>query len=349
MKKIILVDDEPLALERLRNLIPYDEYEIIGEYRSAMEAIAGLNMNRPDIVITDICMARMDGLDMIGKMQRICGIQIGFIIVSGYGQFEYARKALKLGVGDYLLKPVLEQELAESLKKVSEQQDQIIHKQITSRTEISKEKMSKEIKAAEKVVGAVLDFREDQMERFLEEMEGLIVENNHQEDIWNRIGWIIFTLLDSRMGNQNHEFLAKWQDFIKQSVQGISVHIREKLVTVLRECMLIIMEQQGYHNAHAVEYMKLYIRQNFKQDISLGWFADKLYVNAAYLGQKFKKETNKSVNSYLHRIRIIEAKNLAEKTNMTWREIADEVGYKSYLSFFENFIKLEGRSPSDYR
>lgn len=117
----------------------------------------------------------------------------------------------------------------------------------------------------------------------------------------------------------------------------------------VRECALVLMERDGYHNRRPIEYIKLYIESHYKDDISLGWFSEKLYVNAAYLGQKFKKETGVSVNRFLHRFRIEEAKRLARTTDMNWSEIAAEVGYKNYLSFFEHFQKIEQISPSDFK
>ena len=84
---------------------------------SAYDGIAGLRLiqeKEPDIVIIDIQMPGLNGLDVIRKLK---GGQkdIQFIIISGYGQFEYAQKAIRYGVRDYLLKPVMTEEMEEAL------------------------------------------------------------------------------------------------------------------------------------------------------------------------------------------------------------------------------------------
>lgn len=95
--------------------------------------------------------------------------------------------------------------------------------------------------------------------------------------------------------------------------------------------------------------MQLYIRQQYEKDISLQKFADKFYMNKAYLGQKFKKETGMSVNEYLQQKRIQEAMKLADTTELSWQDISSKVGYVNYLSFLKYFVKQEGMLPSDYR
>lgn len=112
MYKLILVDDEPRIRRGLKNSIPWGElgFEVVGEAGNGKEALALTMELRPHLVITDIKMPDMDGLEYIASLRDV-GLDTLVIIISGYGEFEYARRAIRYGVTEYLLKPVEEDEL----------------------------------------------------------------------------------------------------------------------------------------------------------------------------------------------------------------------------------------------
>lgn len=124
MLKVFLVDDEPIIVKGLRKLIPWEKlgFEIIGESYDGEEAFEYIRDNKPDLVITDILMPIMNGIQLIKRMYED-GIQSKIIILSGYGEFEYARDALKYGAFEYLLKPVSKEQLIDTLKKAFEKID----------------------------------------------------------------------------------------------------------------------------------------------------------------------------------------------------------------------------------
>jgi two-component system response regulator YesN len=118
MWTIAIVDDERQVLSGMQRIIPWQELgaEPVGE---AMDGAAGLKLvldAQPDIVITDIYMPVQSGLDMIEELRKQ-HYDGKIIILSGYSDFEYARQAMRLGVDDYLTKPVTVQTLREVLGK----------------------------------------------------------------------------------------------------------------------------------------------------------------------------------------------------------------------------------------
>ena len=119
MLRVMLVDDEPLALEGLRLLINWqaEGFDICAECNHAADALRLLPMASPDLIVTDIRMPGMDGLEMMLKA-REQGFRGEFVVVSGYGDFEYAKRALHIGVAGYLLKPLEPAEAAEVLERV---------------------------------------------------------------------------------------------------------------------------------------------------------------------------------------------------------------------------------------
>ena len=112
MFKVVLADDETIALEGLRMLTDWEErgFEICGTCENGEEALTTVEKCSPDLVVTDIRMPGIDGLEMIKRVRQLDIEQPIFIVLSGYGEFEYARTAIRYGVRHYLLKPVVEAE-----------------------------------------------------------------------------------------------------------------------------------------------------------------------------------------------------------------------------------------------
>lgn len=116
---VFLVDDEKGIVEGLKKMIAryIPECEVIGAAHNGVEGAALIMEKQPDIVLTDIRMPQADGLDMIQALKDQ-GCRSKFIILSGYADFEYARKGMQLGVQFYLNKPVEEDELRDCICQV---------------------------------------------------------------------------------------------------------------------------------------------------------------------------------------------------------------------------------------
>jgi two-component system, response regulator YesN len=118
MYDIVIIDDEKWIRALITKLLPYDEFpiQVIGEAEDGREGLEILKWKRPDIILTDIRMPLLSGLDLIKEIKEILP-KSQIIIISGFDNFEYAQKALKLGVLDFLLKPVEEEDLKKAIGK----------------------------------------------------------------------------------------------------------------------------------------------------------------------------------------------------------------------------------------
>ena len=107
MIKVIIVDDEYLEREGMRDLVEWDKYgmEVVGVAKNGAEGLELFHEKNPDLVITDIGMPIMDGMEMTEKIiLEVPSTEV--IILTCYDEFGYARKALQLNCFDYILKPV---------------------------------------------------------------------------------------------------------------------------------------------------------------------------------------------------------------------------------------------------
>jgi len=155
MYKVFLVDDEIVVREGIRNKFPWDdtEFQLVGEASDGEMALSMMQDIKPDILLTDIRMPFMDGLELCRKVSASMP-WTSIIIISGYDDFAYAKEAIYLGVKDYLLKPVSAQELRRVFTRVgeiisSEKQQQaalrIYRYQLASSNEILKQKLMSDL------------------------------------------------------------------------------------------------------------------------------------------------------------------------------------------------------------
>ena len=116
-KSILIIEDEFYFRQALKKYIAAysEEFEVCGEARNGQDGLEKLLDMKPDIALVDITMPVMDGITVIKKAKEAHS-KTKVIILTGYGEFEYAKKAIQLGVQDYLLKPLQSDELYQSLQ-----------------------------------------------------------------------------------------------------------------------------------------------------------------------------------------------------------------------------------------
>lgn len=117
--RILIAEDEFHIRNGLSHLIPTisPAYQIVGLSSDGREGFELARELEPDVIITDIKMPKIDGLEMIEKIQNL-GLRPVCLVLSGYAEFEYARTAIRLGVNDYLLKPISVDALTKALKRI---------------------------------------------------------------------------------------------------------------------------------------------------------------------------------------------------------------------------------------
>lgn len=121
MYKVLLADDEPLITRGLAALIDWEDYgfEIMHISEDGEEALAYIQENPIDLLVTDIIMPKRTGLELFEEAKKVSP-QIKCIVLSGYEEFDYVKKGMVLGIENYLVKPVDEDELLKTVQAVSE-------------------------------------------------------------------------------------------------------------------------------------------------------------------------------------------------------------------------------------
>lgn len=166
MKKlsVIIIDDEPLARERIRELLKVDgEIEITAECKDGKEAAEKINKHKPDLIFLDIQMPKMNGFDVITKLEKIPAI----IFVTAYD--EYAIKAFEINAMDYLLKPFDKERFHTALSRAKDS--------LSNDTPVLNEKIASLLSGLEKQ-------KDNFVERFVIKSGGRIYFVNASEVDW---------------------------------------------------------------------------------------------------------------------------------------------------------------------
>ncbi len=223
MYKILLAEDEPPARRYVKNIIETkcQEFIVIDEAEDGQEALEKAILLKPDVVITDIKMPIMDGIELIKQIRKQLP-DILCIIISGYGDFEYAKSAIQSGVIDYLLKPVKPLQLQELLHIIKEKLDkQYYEKQVELFKSLIRGDKNKEEQlnlylpfstyniALLRKNGPPSRYRTDTFDR------SVVIEKPKKEAVW---------LL---MGQDEREILCITSEAIEEPIREISASWRE--------------------------------------------------------------------------------------------------------------------------
>lgn len=120
--KVIIVDDEPSAIRHIDMIIEKycTDFQVVATAENGQDAIDKINENHCDLVITDVCMPLMDGIELI-EWINAQGLRIKSLVTSGHQEFDYVQKAMNLGASSYLLKPVMPVKISKMLQKIKEE------------------------------------------------------------------------------------------------------------------------------------------------------------------------------------------------------------------------------------
>lgn len=344
MYPLIVVEDEPILLNGLVKLIEKttSEFQVVGKAENAFEAIELITTSVPVLVITDIRMPKMDGLELSAWIMSHQP-EIKVVIATGYSEFDYAQQAIRLGVVDFLLKPVKPEELSEALGKVKA----LIDERFFSNTDLAFEpeifhqfeEMLKAIqlldseKAADKFIlfWTMLSKREPHAWHFNLQQAANILRNIQKAfpevEITSDIEWIdgLFELTPG--------------------MEHLTKYFKEQITKFINK----IAEQRNSIGRQAVMKAKEFIESNYAAEISLKEVANAVYLNPSYFSQLFKETTGENFINYLTRVRIEKARDLLKKSDYKIYEVAQAVGYTDQAYFSRIFKQIVGLNPADYR
>lgn len=347
-RKLIVIDDEYLAVRGIETMIRKMDvpYVFAG---SAQDGVSGLKLIeevRPDLVITDIRMPGLSGLDLIAEARKKFPDMI-FSLISAYREFEYARQGLELGAVSYIDKPITR----DKLQLLFARTDRLLDKRRRAESQDDRVSALAEIRFSrnifiEKVDSSDLESWDRELEHFRAILQDYhFTAEDYKNECYHLVRsveeayyekWKIYDP-DSHLAlYQNVEKLES-KEALDEYTEMILDHVREK----------ISAHKMGT-SYRVVTRVINYINEHYAEEISLNELAEKEGVSVTYLSILIKDEVGISFIRYLTNVRMEHAKELL-KRGYRVNEVSGMVGYNNYRYFTNVFKKETGLTPMEYK
>lgn len=341
---ILIVDDETIIRKGILKLLGSVHSEIAGlsEARNGEEALEKVGADEPDIVITDIQMPVMDGLQLIEILRRTHP-HIEIVILTGYAEFDYVQRALRQQVTDYLLKPVTKEGLEEVISKLL----------LKDPAKWMAETGIETIKAIRETTGRLV--------------KGIIAENAVQVES-DLDAWFAhcrdngYSLLKVKQLMGYLQLFLRSELFLnlKASPGGsaaaplnatTSRELADHWRDYARELISFVSELRAPRNKRIVDLALAAIEREYGDPgLNLGILAERAGVSSAYMSKIFREVMKKPITQYISDFRLDRARRrLQAGDDATIAAIAEACGFTDYPYFSKLFKKHYGVSPLEYK
>ncbi|MDR6553891.1 helix-turn-helix domain-containing protein [Paenibacillus qinlingensis] len=336
MYRVLVAENEPWIRDCIVEMVERagEEFEVVGEANNGEEALALIYELWPTILLTDICMPEMDGLELIRRLTE-SRIPMIPVVISGYDNFEYARQAMSYGVTEYLLKPVQFEHISTAL-----------HKSVDKLATI-------------KELNAYLMRMQELIEQGYS-MESKTLLRKHRD--------LLETILSMKYLNPSahQSLLAVYEGKLKSLLEethqvqlkvkrnnsagwGDDSEIRQYFQSILDQWIIHRPAQVSQNLKFVVQKACEHIRTHYRDDFTLSELADMANLSISHFGFLFKQQTGCTMIQYINEIRIAESKKLLLETDDKAYRIAELVGFGSLPYFTRVFKAIVGLTPSEYR
>lgn len=346
MYKVLILDEDRGSRYMLKRF-PWGRYgfEVLDEAAGGHEALAKLDEGRADLVVTDVRISDMDGMDFLEALhereQRPC-----LILLSSYNDFEYAQQGIGLGVFDYMTKPFSAEDFGQMLRRAN------IYLQKTHCSEEQPTRMGLDMHAE-----YLLNAKEKELEEllfkgsrnFLEQAgklehatAGLPAER--RENFLVGILEKLYHAFDKKfpwVKNIEVKNLEEHPDRMDGSKDFFTHQIRE---------LFSFVDKYDLANEQSLLYsICRTVQENIEAELSLNAVAAKIGISSDYAGRLFKRRTGTNFIGFVTRTKMEYGKLLLESGRLKNYEISMRLGY-SNPDYFRQLFKLHtGMTPTEYR
>lgn len=364
MIKVFLVEDEIVIRRGIRNNVDWNSYgfELVGEAGDGERAYPMILKSKPDILLTDVKMPFMDGLELSRLVKKALP-RTKIIILSGYDEFDYAKEAIKIGVSEYLLKPITSVNLIEALKKAGERiREEEEHSRLLERYLVNYEKYMEFPDKTDyngvdrKLIENFLktgDVKECRL--FIDEYFEAVGEKNYMSLLLRQYMTMdIFYCVREFIKSINGEAAEASPELTDMKRMTMAIENAESTINYLKELFTFALTTRDTNSndryGQIIREAKDYIADNFSNsEFSLNRIAEYIGVSSSYFSSIFKQGTGQSFIEYLTRVRIDKACELLKCTNLRAAEIGERIGYSDPHYFSAAFKRTMGQSPTEYR
>ncbi len=339
MIRVLIADDEKRIRDGLSATIPWAELGmvVVGTAAHGEAALALARETRPQIILTDVRMPRMDGLEFLQQAKAFLP-RVKVVILSGYDDFAYAQQAVKLGVSDYLVKPVGAEEITTVLKSLAADLGTEPAEVPAPDPGSGSARLAEAVRRGDRpaAFAALGEWRQgrttdvDGARRQAIDLIDLVIQRLRQDGFEFREG-------DSPSPAQAHSTVlgldkaAEVEAWLDDQIGALTAFVA-----------------RNYQNNHRLIVRRAleFIDARSSGDLTAEQVAQAVGLSPNYFSHLFKRVRGQGFKDYLNALRIEKAQALLAEGGRKVYEVAQAVGFSDYKYFSAVFKKVTGRSPT---
>ena len=309
-------------------------FKITRYAQNGKEALLVLEKESFDLIITDIRMPIVDGLELLENIRKR-GDKTFLVLASTYSEFEYAKRGLQNGAIDYIIKPITEENLKELFIRVEKLLKEKEDKPKETNLKVSKDRIDKWYNLFINLEETPKNLKD----KYLKELNDIVKEEKVVfsellfEGVWEKIVKVFPWLVKL----ENIEFLFKEESFEKEVEEKIS-NIKE-----------IVKKYKLNNYDSLINNVSEVILKNIGKDKLLDIISKELQLSKDYIGKLFKNKIGITLNEYSTILKMEYGKKLLSGSNKKVYEISEELGYSTIDYFSKLFKNYTGFTPVQYR
>ena len=356
MYKVLIIDDDRSTRYMLKRFKKWESYGFViaDEACDGKEALQKLKSSHFDLIITDIKMPGMDGIEFLQELKSMKW-QACVIFLSTHSDFEYAKQGIRLGVFDYMTKPLNDDLLSEALERAKTYLDEEYLKR--TKIEAEKKQLAESAKLyypkkREKTLAACLLSGSPQI---TEEIESTFVEITEmfENDLY-KIG----ILLNTMLVNLSEEIYAAFpwlqklegNTFTFDMTDAHSIaEMKQKFLVYINSSLEMIKKYELHHADSVIRRICAYVIDHVEQDIKLEMIANEVHISKDYIGKLFKQKTGCNFNDFVTKVKMEHAKYLIRTGEFKNYEVSEKLGYSKPDYFSRLFKKYTGYTPTEFK
>lgn len=359
MFRLIIADDEMDARDNMIACIDWaaNGLEIVGTAGDGLSALELIQQEQPDLVLIDIRMPGLSGIEVIKRVREQGELSPVFIVVSGYDEFSYAQEAINLGVSCYLLKPFLPDDLLSAMRKamrgtqvVSDMREHplpaLLREAFDHSSYTACPAYPTELERA--IIARLLSGSCDQISELADRFVDDIFQNNSAATQAFDCFLILYAEI-CRTLMQRGLYLSEdpFPSADGQSGDSTEELVRRGLQTICAEACRLLAGAQS--SGYIIKQVLACIHQKYSEKLSLEKLSAQVHVSPVYLSNLFSKTMGRTLVEYIQTVRIDHAKELLGNPDLSIADIADRVGYGDVKYFAQVFKKATGITPTAFR
>lgn len=353
---LLIADDEKNIREGLNRFIDWEElgFKVVMKCEDGEDVIDYINAISVDVVLCDIRMNRKSGLE-VAKYVCENSPRIKVVLMSGFQEFEYAKKALEYNVTFYIVKPIEIEEIKEKFSKIKSDLDsfKIMNEKIQQdkiKTIEAQQDFRVLIDLQYYLVEAFITFDKAAISSIFNDISTKVINlpfNSGLKFLENTLVLLLDRIIGSYTGlpikedlkasirkisdaESYNSALEFWEQWMNSAINGIEENNNSNYRLVIKKA-------------------NKYIGENYMYDLTLEKVAEIVFLSPVYLSKIYKKEMGINFIDYVTQIRIERSKELLCNRSLKVYEISELVGYKNLKYFYKIFKNYTGYTPNKYR